>query len=118
MFFTADQLQYYIFSLVITRLPGNKFVNSCIFGGAESIAVLASGILLKHFKDMHVFYIVFLFCMASYVIFIFVAEPSDILIYFAVSIFVGSMGAWQNAGFLMAEFRVPPQSLGSTNMIG
>ena len=46
MFFTADQLQYYIFSLVITRLPGNKFVNSCIFGGAESTAVLVSGVLM------------------------------------------------------------------------
>ena len=53
MFFTADQLQYYIFSLVITRLPGNKFVNSCIFGGAESTAVFASGILLKMLKDDH-----------------------------------------------------------------
>ena len=73
MFFTADQLQYYIFSLVITRLPGNKFVNSCIFGGAESTAVIASGILMKQLKDTHVFYIVFACCMASYSIFIFVS---------------------------------------------
>ena len=72
MFFTADQFQYYIFSLVITNLPGNKFVNSCIFGGAESTAVLASGVLMNHMKDAHVFYMVFVFCMASYGIFIFI----------------------------------------------
>ena len=94
MFFTADQFQYYVFSLVITSLPGNKFVNSCIFGGAESAAVLGSGVLMKHMKDTSVFYIVFVFCMASYCIFIFVDEPSDMLIYIANSIFVGSMGAW------------------------
>ena len=45
-------------------------------------------------KDTTVFYIVFVCCMASYSIFIFVKEPSDILIYIANSIFVGSMGAW------------------------
>ena len=69
-------------------------------------------------KDTTVFYLVFVCCMASYSIFIFAQEPSDILIYIANSIFVGSMGAWQNVGFLMAELRVPPESLGSTNMIG
>ena len=80
--------------------------------------MLASGILMKRLKDTHVFYIVFACCMASYSIFIFVSEPSDILIYIANSVFVGSMGAWQNVGFLMAEYRVPPKSLGSSNMIG
>ena len=42
----------------------------------------------------HVFYIVFAFCMTSYSIFIFGPNPSDMLIYFANGIFVGSMGAW------------------------
>ena len=69
-------------------------MNSCIFGGAESISVFASGILMTLLKDTHVFYIVFVFCMASYGVFIFVADPSDILIYIANSLFVGSMGAW------------------------
>ena len=94
LFFAADQLQYFVFSLVITRLPGNKYVNSCLFGGAESLTVYASGLLMTLMKDTHVFYIVFAFCMTSYSIFIFGPNPSDMLIYFANGIFVGSMGAW------------------------
>ena len=118
LFFSADQLQYFVFSLVITRLPGNKFVNSMIFGAAESVSVFLSGILMSHIRDTTVFFIVFVMCMASYGVFIFVEAPSDILIYIANCFFVGSMGAWQNVGFLIAELRVPPQSLGSVNMFG
>ena len=69
-------------------------------------------------RDTSVFTIVFVMCMVSYAVFIFVEVPSDMLIYAANCVFVGSMGAWQNVGFLIAELRVPPQSLGSVNMFG
>ena len=31
-YFTGYALPYYIFSLYLTKLPGNKFVNSAIIG--------------------------------------------------------------------------------------
>ena len=65
-----------------------------IFGGAETVSVFASGVLMTLMKDTHVFFIVFVVCMASYSVFIFVNEPSDYLIYIANCFFVGSMGAW------------------------
>ena len=69
-------------------------------------------------SDMTVFKIIFAVGALSYSIFIF--GPADLNIaftYTANCIFVGSLGGMQNLGSLVSELRVPPQSLGSVNMI-
>ena len=117
LYFTGYSFQYYIFNLYLTKLGGNKFVNSAIFGGAETLAVLFSGVLMSLLSDMSVFRIIFIACMLSYFALIFFPDVNMIVVYLSNCIFVGSMGGWQNLGFLIAELRVPPQSLGSVNMI-
>ena len=107
-----------MFSLVITRLPGNKFVNCMIMGGAEMVSVFLSGVLMTMMRDTHVMTISFFIIIGSQCVFIFSGDgASDMLIYIANCFFVGGMGAWQNVGMLVSELRVPPQSLGSVNLI-
>lgn len=117
LYFTGYAFQYYIFNLYLTKLSGNKFVNSAIFGGAESLSVIFSGMLMSRLSDMTVFRIIFLAGISSYAVFIFAPDVNIIVVYLANCFFVGSLGGWQNLGFLIAELRVPPQSLGSVNMI-
>lgn len=88
-----------------------------IFGITEAASVVLSGILMTLLADMSVFYIVYGMAVVGYVIFIFIPDANSALIYIANCVFVGSMGAWQNLGFLISELRVPPQSLGAVNMI-
>ena len=97
-------------------MAGNKFVNGAIFGGFEALSVLFSGVIMRAFKDMTVFYIIFTTGMVSYATFL--LFPSNAyLSYIANCFLVGSLGGWQNIYFLIAEYRVPPKFLGSTNMI-
>ena len=117
LYFTGYAFQYFIFNLYLTRLNGNKFVNSAIFGTSEMLSVLFSGVLMTLLADMSVFRMIFIASMLGYVVFIFFPDVNMIVVYLSNCIFVGSMGAWQNLGFLIAELRVPPQSLGSVNMI-
>ena len=74
--------------------------------------------MMTRLADMCVLHILFTGCVFSYIFFIFFPDLSTVLIYVANCIFVGSMGGWQNLAFLIAELRVPPQSLGSVVMIG
>ena len=106
-----------MFNLYLTKLPGNKFVNSIIFGLAEALAVVCSGVLMNLLSDMKVFNIIMASGIFSYTIFIFFPDINAIMIYISNCLFVGSLGGMQNLGFLIAELRVPPQSLGSVNMI-
>ena len=46
LYFMGYGIQYYTFNLYLTKLAGNKFVNSAIFGTAETISVFLSGILM------------------------------------------------------------------------
>lgn len=118
LYFTGYALPYYIFSLYLTKLEGNKFVNSAIIGCVQAFSVSFSGMMMTRLADMCVLHILFTGCVFSYVFFIFFPDLSTVLIYVANCIFVGSMGGWQNLAFLIAELRVPPQSLGSVVMIG
>ena len=117
LLYTGYCFQYYLFALFLTRLTGNKFANSAIFGGAELISVLGSGWLMKKLPDMTVFHIISGVCMLSYMVLIFFPDASVALIYLSNCAFVGSMGGWQNIFFLIAELRVPPAHLGANNMI-
>ena len=103
--------------MFLTKLSGNKFVNAAIFGGAEALSVLFSGYLMSLLSDISVFRIIFVAGMLCYLVIIFMPDVSTIVIYISNCVFVGSMGGWQNLGFLIAEMRVPPQSLGSVNML-
>ena len=94
LYFTAYALQFYVFNLFLTKLPGNKFVNSCIFGSAEITSVFLSGWLMKRLSDMTVFKLIFVTGMLSYMIFIFFPDVHIGVIYLANSAFVGSMGGW------------------------
>ena len=117
LYFSGYTLQYYIFNLYLTELPGNKFINLAIFGITEAASVILSGFLMNLLADMKVFYITYGMAVLGYVVFIFIPDADLALIYIANCVFVGSMGAWQNLGFLIAELRVPPQSLGAVNFI-
>ena len=68
-------------------------------------------------SDMTVLVKLYVLSMIGYTIFICSPDANLALTYFANCVFVGSMGGWQNLTFLIAELRVPPQSLGAVNMI-
>ena len=76
LYFTAYTFQYYIFCLYLTKLGGNKFVNSVIFGGAESLTVIFSGILMSLISDITVFRMIFMTCLLSYAVFIFAPDAN------------------------------------------
>ena len=116
LYFTSYAGQYFMFNLYLTKLAGNMFVNAIIFGIAESIAVLCGGLLMSRVADMTVYNIIIVTGVFSYAIFIFFPDIGW-PIYIANCVLVGGLGAMQNLGFLIAELRVPPQSLGSVNMI-
>lgn len=97
-----------MFNLYLTKLPGNKFVNSMIFGLAEALAVVFSGVLMTLLSDMAVFNVIMTSGVLSYTIFIFFPDVNAIMIYIANCLFVGGLGGMQNLGFLIAELRVPP----------
>ena len=94
LYFTGYAFQYYIFNLYLTKLEGNKFVNACIFGGAETLSVFLSGFLMTKLSDMTVFRIIFAAAVMSYSIFIFIPDANTIFIYLANCVFVGSLGGW------------------------
>ena len=116
LYFTSYAVQYFMFNLYLTKLAGNMFVNAIIFGIAEAIAVLCGGILMSRVADQTVYNIIVVSGIVSYAIFIFLPDIGW-PIYIANCVLVGGLGAMQNLGFLIAELRVPPQSLGSVNMI-
>lgn len=97
-----------MFNLYLTKLPGNKFVNSMMFGFAEAISVVFSGMLMTRLSDMAVYNVVITSGVLSYTIFIFFPDINIIMIYVANCLFVGGLGGHQNLGFLIAELRVPP----------
>ena len=55
--------------------------------------------------------------MFSYFFFIFLPDLSHVIIYASNCLFVAHLGGWQNLGSLISELRVPPERLGSVNMI-
>ena len=97
-----------MFNLFLTKLPGNKFVNSMMFGFAEAISVVFSGVLMTMIADMAIYNIILVSGMISYVIFIVFPDINVIVIYIMNCLFVGGLGGHQNLGFLIAELRVPP----------
>ena len=94
LYFIGYAIQYYIFNLFLTKLAGNKFINSCIFGSAETLSVFLSGFLMQALSDVAVFQIIFFSGMLSYVFLIFFPDLSTVLIYLSNCVFVGSMGGW------------------------
>ena len=113
----AYAFQYYSYNLFLTKLGGNKFINCIIFGGAEIIIVFIAGYIMSKLRDMTLFKIIFVTGALCYAFFIVNPDWNTIMIYMANCIFIGSLGAWANLAPLIAELRVPPQSLGSVNMI-
>jgi len=69
-------------------------------------------------SDMSSFKIIYVSGMLSCAIIIFLPEVNIMVIYLANCVFACSMVGWQTLGFLIAEIRVPPQSLGSIIWIG
>ena len=55
LYFMGYGIQFYTFNLYLTKLAGNKFVNSAIFGTAETLSVFLSGVLMQKLSDMTVF---------------------------------------------------------------
>ena len=68
------------------------------------------------FSDMKVFNIIFFMALTAYLLF-FSFPASQGLSYLANCLLVGALGGWQTIIFLISELRVPPESLGTTNMI-
>lgn len=116
MVFSGYAIQYYIATLYIGNLPGDKFVNGMIFGVSEILSVLISGILMSNFSDMTVFNIIFIESLVAYFIYIFFGDVGNIC-YLGIVLLVQALGGWQNLYFLIAELRVPPENLGSVNMV-
>ena len=77
LLFSGYAIQYYIATLYIGKLPGDKFVNGMIFGISEIISVLLCGILMKLFTDITVFNIIFIESILAYFIYIFLGEMGN-----------------------------------------
>ena len=117
IFYTSYALQYFMFNLYLTKLPGNKFVNSMIFATGEALIVLFSGYLMTLLSDMAIYNVIMASGIFSYTILIFFPDVNNIMIYITNCLLIGGLGGMQNLGSLIAELRVPPQSLGSVNLI-
>ena len=81
------------------------------------ISVSSIGILMQKMRDTTVFQLIFFSGMVSYFFFIFFPDLSPVIIYASNCLFVAHLGGWQNLGSLISELRVPPERLGSVNMI-
>ncbi len=87
-------LQFYILTLYMTKLNGNKFVNSIIFGLTRAIAIFAFGAIMGKMSDMVVFRIVFAGTLISNVLLIGFPDGSVYLSYVANCFYVASLGGW------------------------
>lgn len=58
--FAGYALPYYIATLYIAQLPGDKFVNGMLFGFSEAISVLICGVMMRNLSDMTVMKIIFI----------------------------------------------------------
>lgn len=78
MFFSGYAVQYYISTLYISQLPGNKFVNGMLFGFSEAISVVICGILMRNLSDMTVLFIIFIEGLLAYTIYIFMGNIGNL----------------------------------------
>ena len=78
LLFSGYAIQYYIATLYIGKLPGDKFVNGMIFGISEIVSVLASGVLMGLFTDITVFNIIFIESIVAYIIYIFFGDQGNL----------------------------------------
>ena len=58
--FAGYALPYYIATLYIAQLPGDKFVNGMLFGISEVVSVLISGWMMRNYSDMTVMKVIFI----------------------------------------------------------
>jgi hypothetical protein len=58
--FAGYALPYYIATLYIAQLPGDKFVNGMLFGFSEAISVLICGVMMRNLSDMTVMKVIFI----------------------------------------------------------
>ena len=91
---TGFSIQYYVLTLFITQLNGNKFVNSVIFGMTRAVAILTFGSIMSRMEDMTVFKIVFVGTLLSNIVLICFPNSNEYLIYAANCLFVACLGGW------------------------
>ena len=117
VYFTGCYLKFYLFSLYLPQLAGNIYIHAIVFGVAWAISGALSGSLVTKFSDMNVFKTIMTIEILCYTVLIFLPDVNSTIIYIVNGLFVSCIILQQTLGFVIAELRVPPQSLGAVLMI-
>ena len=76
--FSGYAVPYYIATLYIAQLPGDKFVNGMLFGVSEAISVLICGVMMRNMSDTTVIFIIFCQAVGAYTIYIFLGNIGNL----------------------------------------
>ena len=87
--------QYSVAMLLVANFAGDRFVNGVLFGCADALSMVVSGLLLQHMPDMKAFRIVVGIGLFAYALLITFVE-SAIVGNIAIVLLVTSVGGWNN----------------------
>ena len=109
-------VSFYIVTFMVTHFPGNKYYNGILLGVAELISMPLSGYTLGKISDRRAYQIFATVALCSTTVL--ASFPSvGIHSYLSLCGVVIGLGGMLNAQFILIEFRVPPQKLGSVLFI-
>jgi len=91
----AQMFQYACVMLLVANFSGNRFFNGILFGCANAVSMIISGLLLQYMPDMSAFRIVFSLGMIGYALLIFFTDNPTVS-YLAIVLLVTSIGGWNN----------------------
>ena len=108
--------QYSVAMLLVANFAGDRFVNGVLFGCADALSMVVSGLLLQHMPDMKAFRIVVGIGLFAYALLITFVE-SAIVGNIAIVLLVTSVGGWNNILQLIIELRVPPLNIAAVAIL-
>ena len=108
--------QYSVSMLLVANFAGNRFVNGVLFGCADALSMVLSGVLLAHLPDMKAFRIVVSLGLIAYILLISFADDA-IVGYIAIVLLVLSVGGWNNILQFIIEMRVPPLNIAAVAIL-
>ena len=105
---------YFVLSFYLEELPGNTYILGICFGLAEILSVFIYGALLTQCGDIKLLIYSYFIMIAGIATILYGPESLSFIALMAV---ICALGGWITLHFYITELRVPPQNLGSVNLI-
>lgn len=112
--FTTYTFVYFVLTFYLEEMPGNTYFVGLAFGVAEFISIFLYGYLVTQFGDMILFSFSYAILVGGFLALLF--GPKSFAIVALLSM-ICALGGWILLHFLITELRVPPQNLGSVNVM-